>query len=131
MIIEGKITDTKISGNDWVNTHYITSRLKSAIGNKKRPFNIKTLEESLKLIKQKKIIKKKKIRKNGKAVLTINTSPSSAKIRILNIGPRYSKGLELKPGRYHVDVSKSGYKSIRKWVVLGKEDKTISIALKK
>ncbi|MBT4836247.1 MAG: hypothetical protein HON94_02755, partial [Methylococcales bacterium] len=34
---------------------------------------------------QKKIIKKKKIRKNGKAVLTINTSPSSAKIRILNI----------------------------------------------
>jgi hemolysin activation/secretion protein len=57
LIIEGKITDTKISGNDWVNTHYITSRLKSAIGNKKRPFNIKTLEESLKLIKQKKIIK--------------------------------------------------------------------------
>jgi hemolysin activation/secretion protein len=56
-IIEGKIIDTKISGNDWLHTRYIKGRLKSAIGKEEDPFNIRVLEERLKLLKQNKLIK--------------------------------------------------------------------------
>ncbi len=51
LIIEGKITETKILGNKRLNKSYITNKLGSAI-KKDKPFNIDRLEEKLKLLKQ-------------------------------------------------------------------------------
>lgn len=47
--------------------------------------------------------------------LTVITEPSDARIRILNINPKFYQGIELKPGRYQVEVSKAGYKKSTRW----------------
>ncbi|MEA2099219.1 MAG: FISUMP domain-containing protein, partial [Campylobacterota bacterium] len=41
--------------------------------------------------------------------LTINTTPSNARVRITNIKPIYYDGIRLKKGSYNIKVSKSGY----------------------
>lgn len=61
--------------------------------------------------------------------LTINTL-DSAQIRILNIKPKYSEGMWLKTGKYHIEVSADGYKKHKQWIVLYR-DKVITIPLKK
>ena len=62
--------------------------------------------------------------------LYIRTEPSEAGIRILNIGPKFSQGMELSPGRYHVEISASGYKTRTEWVELSAgEDKDLDIRL--
>ena len=63
--------------------------------------------------------------------LRVNRTPSDARVRILNIKPTYYDGLRLKPGNYHVEVSKSGYQQSRQWVTLGDVDKTINVRLEK
>ncbi len=65
------------------------------------------------------------------ARLYVSPYPEDAKIRILNIGPRYSRGMTLKPGRYHVEVSKPGYKTTRRWVTLSDGNLNVSINLEK
>ncbi|WP_444893495.1 SUMF1/EgtB/PvdO family nonheme iron enzyme [Microbulbifer sp. TRSA001] len=60
--------------------------------------------------------------------LTINTEPSDARVRIMNIAPRYLPGLELGPGRYDVEVSKPGFSKVRQWIVL--EDKDLEVTFK-
>ena len=62
--------------------------------------------------------------------LTVQTTPSNATVRILNIGPRYRAGMSLKPGNYHVEVSKSGYKQVKQWVKIVDQDVTVPIRLK-
>jgi len=60
----------------------------------------------------------------------VETVPSNAAVRILNIGPKFHQGIELAPGRYHVEVSASGYKTKERWVELSAgEDENISIRL--
>ncbi len=61
--------------------------------------------------------------------LTVNTI-ASARIRILNIKPKYSKGMWLKTGKYHVEVSAKGYHVHQQWIVLHR-DKEVTVALKK
>ena len=61
--------------------------------------------------------------------LTINTL-DSAQIRILNIKPKYSDGMWLKTGKYHIEVSADGYQKHKRWIVLYR-DKVITIPLKK
>jgi len=51
VIIEGKIVATRVSGGGRLKKRYIVSRLKSALP-KDRAFNIKSLENSLKMLKQ-------------------------------------------------------------------------------
>jgi formylglycine-generating enzyme required for sulfatase activity len=63
------------------------------------------------------------------AHLTIKSSPDNAKIRILNIVPRFQQGMELKPGRYHIEISKTGYKRHTEWIELSKEGKVHSVVL--
>lgn len=41
--------------------------------------------------------------------LTVKTSPEGARVRILNIGPKYRDGIELQPGRYSIEVMHPGY----------------------
>ena len=65
-----------------------------------------------------------------KGRLYVDTDPSDARIRILNIGPMYRRGMELKAGRYHVEVSASSCETKRQWVDLAAgEDKYIDIRL--
>ena len=65
-----------------------------------------------------------------KARLTVNVSPASAKIRLLNISKTYEPGIVLDPGPYHIEVTASGFKTTREWVTLDKnEDRAVSINL--
>jgi formylglycine-generating enzyme required for sulfatase activity len=50
--------------------------------------------------------------------LYVTTDPTDARIRILNIVPPFAQGMELDPGRYHVEVSSDGYKTRTEWLDL-------------
>jgi len=63
--------------------------------------------------------------------LTIRVKPLDARIRILNIKPRYRAGIRLDPGDYHISVSRSGYVTRNEWIRLGRSDLTHEIALEK
>lgn len=63
--------------------------------------------------------------------LTINPIPKEARVRILNIREKYTSGLELPPGVYHLEISHPGYATKRKWIRLNEQNSTIDIALKK
>jgi len=67
--------------------------------------------------------------KPNAAYLTIKTSPEGAKIRILNIGPKYQDKIKLKPGSYHIEASKAGYQRHTEWLELSSEYKVHSIVL--
>jgi len=63
--------------------------------------------------------------------LYVNPDPSDALIRILNIDPAYSRGMDIAPGRYQVEASKSGYDTRTQWVdVAAGEDKYITVSMK-
>jgi len=62
--------------------------------------------------------------------LYVDTTPSGARIRILNIAEPYRRGIKLKPGRYHIEISRSNHETKREWINLGEgEDKYIDIRL--
>jgi formylglycine-generating enzyme required for sulfatase activity len=46
----------------------------------------------------------------------VETVPEEATVRILNIKPRFSQGMELEPGSYHVEVAAEGYEAERRWI---------------
>jgi len=56
--------------------------------------------------------------------------PSNAKVRILNIKPKYYDGIKLKKGKYHLEISKNGYRTINKWITL-KQNENFNFELKK
>ena len=57
-----------------------------------------------------------------KYALTINTQPSNARVRILNIKPRYTDGILLEPGNYRISVSAPDYLPQKFWVKLKQKD---------
>lgn len=66
------------------------------------------------------------------AKLFVDTQPASTRIRLLNIKPKFSQGMELEPGRYHLEVSAPGYRQDKRWIELDdNEEKTITIQLAK
>jgi len=72
--------------------------------------------------------KKERARTNGR--LFVNTEPENARVRILNIKPRFYQGMDLNPGEYHIEISASGYKTKKGWVELtAGEDEIISVQL--
>jgi formylglycine-generating enzyme required for sulfatase activity len=67
-----------------------------------------------------------------KSKLFVETTPENARIRIRNIKPKFYQGIQLEPGRYHVEVSKNGYKTKELWVKLeAGEDKRRDIRLER
>ncbi|MCF8108302.1 MAG: SUMF1/EgtB/PvdO family nonheme iron enzyme [Desulfohalobiaceae bacterium] len=63
--------------------------------------------------------------------LYVNPTPSDARVRIMNIVPKYHDGIELKPGEYHVRVDKPGFKTKDQWVdVAAGEKLDVTIELK-
>ena len=67
---------------------------------------------------------------DDKYSLTIDTLPTNATVKIMNITPKYSYGMYLKQGDYKVQVSAYGYTTKTVWVSL-KEDISKYIVLSK
>jgi TolB-like protein len=68
--------------------------------------------------------------KRKETKLFVNVSPSNARIRILNIGPAYTRGMVLSPGPYNIEISAPGYITKKEWITLGlNEKKTFSFDL--
>ena len=63
--------------------------------------------------------------------LTVVTDPVDSRIRILNIKAKYKPSLSLPYGDYHVEVSKKGYNTEKKWISLKQSKTEISIILHK
>jgi hypothetical protein len=68
----------------------------------------------------------------GKSRLFVDAVPAAARVRILNIVPRYYSGIELRPGSYHIEVSAPGYRTDTRWVTVGYgENKRTQVTLDK
>ena len=64
------------------------------------------------------------------AQLHVDPSPSSARIRIMNINPKFVQGIELEAGRYHVEVTSPGHTKYLKWITLEPgEVRTLPVSL--
>lgn len=59
----------------------------------------------------------------------VDTLPG-ATIKIMNIKPKYHANIELKPGKYHIVVTKPGYKKYDSWITLT-NDQVHKVNLKK
>ena len=67
-----------------------------------------------------------------RARLYITTAPRGANIRILNISQAYHDGIALAPGRYHIEVSQSGYKKKKQWInISGTQGVDLHVSLEK
>ncbi|WGL17274.1 bifunctional serine/threonine-protein kinase/formylglycine-generating enzyme family protein [Microbulbifer bruguierae] len=63
--------------------------------------------------------------------LMVSAKPEDARIRIMNIVPRYSPGIALEPGRYDIEVSKPGYSTVRRWIEIGSADVNLAVQLER
>ncbi len=70
-------------------------------------------------------------KKADKYSLTINLTPVNGKIRIMNIGPKYKNGILLKPGKYDIYITHSGYQEYRKWIKIEDSDVSLDVVLQK
>ncbi len=68
---------------------------------------------------------------NSLIPLTIHPIPKEARVRILNIREKYTAGLELPLGVYHLEITHPGYETKKKWIRLNAQNAVIDIALKK
>ncbi|WP_444939370.1 bifunctional serine/threonine-protein kinase/formylglycine-generating enzyme family protein [Microbulbifer sp. JMSA002] len=66
-----------------------------------------------------------------KFAFTVKTEPEDARVRIMNISPRYAPGIQLEPGRYDVEVSKPGYDRYRNWIIIEDQNHQLSVKLQK
>ena len=65
-----------------------------------------------------------------KSRLFVNTVPNGARVRILNIKPKFFQGIELIPGKYYIEASLPEYVTTRQWILMNSEEhKTINIVL--
>lgn len=62
--------------------------------------------------------------------LTVITQPKNARVRIMNIRPKYHPNIELKIGKYLIEVSAQGYERYKKWIFIDKPT-TLTITLHK
>ena len=58
------------------------------------------------------------INESGLLPLTINTNVAGARVRVMNIGPKYQRGILLAPGKYDIEVSAPNYRTQREWIQL-------------
>ncbi len=50
--------------------------------------------------------------------LNVRVTPKNAVVKILNIRPKYSPGMALAAGKYHIEAAAEGYQTRRRWVEL-------------
>jgi tetratricopeptide (TPR) repeat protein len=65
----------------------------------------------------------------GTVRLTVRTDPPDARVRIMNIVPRYQDGIRLAPGSYDILVDAPGYTAHREWIRVGSGDEQIDVRL--
>lgn len=64
------------------------------------------------------------------AELYVEPTPAAARIRIMNIKPKFHQGIRLSGGRYHIEVSAPGYKKYLEWITVKKgETKRLKVDL--
>lgn len=63
--------------------------------------------------------------------LIVDTIPSNARVRILNIAKRYNPGIQLEAGRYHLEISHPGFETTTEWIVITDRDFQPSYTLEK
>ncbi len=80
------------------------------------------------LIKMEKYLTKLYVNEVKKNSLNINVSPTNTTIKVLNIKPIFRQGIQLKEGKYHIQISKSGYETYQKWIIINK-DTNLNISL--
>ncbi len=51
------------------------------------------------------------LKKEGHGRLFVDTTPEDARVRILKIRPKFEQGIELKEGKYTIDIQKDGYET--------------------
>jgi TPR repeat protein len=61
--------------------------------------------------------------------LTVNATPSTSRIRIMNIRPKYQPGICLTPRRYDIYVTHRDYHGYREWISLTAADMSLDVAL--
>lgn len=61
--------------------------------------------------------------------LQVNTIPADAKIRIMNIRPKFYQNIKLPSGRYQVEVTAEGYHKYLEWVEIDNEDLVLKVNL--
>lgn len=93
-------------------------------------------DEKNKIVKKnlsKKELSKIKSKKSKVKYYSLYTevTPKKAKIRILNIKPKYKNGIKLKKGKYHVEISKKGYSTVNKWIEVKDKNIKFKVKLKK
>ena len=64
-----------------------------------------------------------------RAYWTVEATPGTAQIRIMNINPAYRDGIELMPGEYDLEVSAPGYQTYRAWHTLAAGAQKVAIML--
>ena len=70
------------------------------------------------------------VRNTGR--LYVDTVPKGARVRIMNIRPKFYQGIELSKGRYRLEVSAKGWKTKELWITLGAgENKNVVVRLKR
>lgn len=62
--------------------------------------------------------------------LYVDADPPDARVRIMNINPRFYQGIPLKPGSYDIMVDKEGYRSYRRWIQIKDQDYHLPVNLK-
>ncbi len=68
----------------------------------------------------------------AKGSLYVNTEPAEARVRILNIEPKFYQGIDLETGRYQVEVTAKGYEKRELSVSIDAgEDKEVNVSLKR
>jgi WD40 repeat protein len=88
--------------------------------------------ESKVIERQKQLPEKATEEKVQTGQLYVETAPENARVRIINIKPKFYQGIELEPGRYLLDVSAEGYESQERWIELGAgEEKRTNVELEK
>lgn len=87
--------------------------------------------EKLKAISGKQVTTIPSTDKKAEYSLTVITDPLDARVRIMNIGPKYEDGIQLQPGKYDLSVDKKGYEQHREWVIIEDSDVNINVTLEK
>ncbi len=61
-------------------------------------------------------VRKAPVSKPGEATLRVTAFPQNARVRIMNIKPKFHQGIRLAPGRYQLEISAKGYYTELEWV---------------
>lgn len=68
---------------------------------------------------------------SDRLAFTAITQPENATVRILNIVEKYTPGIELPAGEYHINIKAPGYEITDTWIKLSQKNQTLEFSLNK